>query len=492
MCVRPSFIFLHLRDLRVRVLRRFPLLVRRLLVLPGPVETSQIRPRRCLHPGRLRQTPHERLVGFARVPPLDAPHRRVRFQRRRIDADRLPPHQTRSRQPLQNPREHGLVGLYVDPPPGARQRRVIRRRLGQLQVQKRPQTQRIRHPPRNPALRRQTLEIADEQHPEIPTRTQTRPSQPVRVEGRAQLLDERIESGIRQDPVQPLEVRMPIVRRKVRRVHPHRRRLARRRSLAHRHAVQCTKLDRAGARPDPRLSPQAVKALLLRRVIYGLSGGFGPARGSSISSSASQVAFLRSAPGPGLGSRPRCRAGRLAGLGGCGGRCWRGRVAIRVTCPGFSEGARSPGRLHNKRLPSTRLLSRLLPRSASDAFNTRGVRVREVNSPRRPTSEPARISPRGTIGVASGADSSVAASRLNDEPSSVQAMLRAPASGQSATTTVPQGVHCATIPLSKGLDSVSLTSCDVLENSTVQPLKLDAEEDHSAGSFVLAAVTQVA
>ena len=96
----------------------------------------------------------ERFVGFARVPPLNAPHRRVRFQRRRIDADRLPPHQTRSRQPLQNPREYGLVGLYVDPPPGARQRRVIRRRLGQLQGQKRPQTQRIRHPPRNPALRR--------------------------------------------------------------------------------------------------------------------------------------------------------------------------------------------------------------------------------------------------------------------------------------------------------------------------------------------------
>ena len=50
-------------------------------------------------------------------------------------------------------------------------------------------------------------------------RTQTRTAQPVRVEGRAQLLDERIESRIRQDPVQPLEVRMPVARRKVRRLH---------------------------------------------------------------------------------------------------------------------------------------------------------------------------------------------------------------------------------------------------------------------------------
>ena len=140
-----------------------------------------------------------------------------------------------------------------------RARQPIRRRRGQLQVQERPQTQRIGHPPRNPPLRRQPLEIADEQHPEISTRTQTRTAQPVRVESRAQLLDERIESGIRQNPVQPLEVRMPVTRRKVRRVHPHRRRLARRRSLAHRHGRSVYGLDRAGAKPDPRLSPQAVR-----------------------------------------------------------------------------------------------------------------------------------------------------------------------------------------------------------------------------------------
>ena len=40
----------------------------------------------------------------------------------------------------------------------------------------RPQAQRVGHPPRDPTLRRQSLEVADEQHPEIPSRTQTQPN----------------------------------------------------------------------------------------------------------------------------------------------------------------------------------------------------------------------------------------------------------------------------------------------------------------------------
>ena len=42
------------------------------------------------------------------------------------------------------------------------------------------------------------------------------------MEGRAQLLHERVEPAILQNPVQPLEERMSVIRRKVRRVHPHR------------------------------------------------------------------------------------------------------------------------------------------------------------------------------------------------------------------------------------------------------------------------------
>ena len=51
------------------------------------------------------------LHSLAGVPPFDAPHRRVRFQRRRIAADRLSLHHTRFGQPLQNPGEHRHVGL---------------------------------------------------------------------------------------------------------------------------------------------------------------------------------------------------------------------------------------------------------------------------------------------------------------------------------------------------------------------------------------------
>ena len=49
-------------------------------------------------------------------------------------------------------------------------RRVVRRRLGHVQVQKRPQTQRIGHPPRDPPLGGQPFEIADDQQTEIPAR----------------------------------------------------------------------------------------------------------------------------------------------------------------------------------------------------------------------------------------------------------------------------------------------------------------------------------
>ena len=178
--------------------------------------------------------------------PLDAPHRRVRFQRRRIDADRLSPHQPPSRHPLQNPREHRYVRLHIDQPTRPGQRRVVWRRLGHIQVQEGPQAQGVRHPPRNPAFRRQALEVADEQHPEIPPRPQTRPPHPRRVEHRAQPLDEGVEPRLLQDPVQSLEERMPRVRRQIRRRHPQRRPLSRCRSLAHCHTVHCTKLNLAG------------------------------------------------------------------------------------------------------------------------------------------------------------------------------------------------------------------------------------------------------
>ena len=114
-----------------------------------------------------------------------------------------------------------------------RQRWVIRRRLGHIQVQEGPEAQRVGHPPRNPALRRQGLEVADEQHPEIPPRTQTRRAHPGRVERRAQSLDEGVAPGLLQDPVQTLEEGMPSGRWQICRRQPQRRPRSRCRSLAH-------------------------------------------------------------------------------------------------------------------------------------------------------------------------------------------------------------------------------------------------------------------
>ena len=139
---------------------------------------------------------------------------------------------------------HRHVRFHVDQTPRARQRRVVRRRLGHVQIQESPQAQRIRDPPRNPPLRRQTLEVADEQQPEIPPRTQTRAAQPRRIEHRAQPLHKGIEPGLLQDLVQPFKKGMSRARRKVRCGHPHRRRLSRRRLLAHCHAAKSTPLRR--------------------------------------------------------------------------------------------------------------------------------------------------------------------------------------------------------------------------------------------------------
>ena len=108
------------------------------------------------HPCRLQgvPTPVRQRSSSPRLQPTAWMSTRLRVSRRLMlriaafassvvasNADRLSLHQTRFGQPLQNPGEHLHVGLDVDPPPRARQRRVVRRRLRHVQIQKRPQTQ---------------------------------------------------------------------------------------------------------------------------------------------------------------------------------------------------------------------------------------------------------------------------------------------------------------------------------------------------------------
>ena len=143
---------LHLRDLGVWILRVRPIVVRPLLLAPS-VEPGQFSTSRCGDTGRGREPCQPGLVLLARVPAHDAPQRRVGFQRCRIDPEGPAFHQLGVGQPLQHPRKHRLVRLQVDQAPGARHRRMVRRRLVQLNVQKLADAQRVGGTPRDRTLR---------------------------------------------------------------------------------------------------------------------------------------------------------------------------------------------------------------------------------------------------------------------------------------------------------------------------------------------------
>ena len=134
--VRPPIF--HLRDARLRIVRVHPLPVRSLL-LSLPVQPRQLLPRRRLDSRFLRQPRQKLRVALPALPPHNAPQRRIRFQRRRIDPQRLPRQQSLSRDHPQHPGEHVPVCFHVDQPPRPRDRRVIRRRLLQSDPQKPPQ-----------------------------------------------------------------------------------------------------------------------------------------------------------------------------------------------------------------------------------------------------------------------------------------------------------------------------------------------------------------
>ncbi|SRR5258708_5547032 len=71
---------------------------------------------------------------------------------------------------------------YIDQPPRARDRRMIRRHLLQSHSQKIAQRQRVRCPPGNSSLAVDPFEIPDQQQAEVPPRRQTRPPHLRRIE----------------------------------------------------------------------------------------------------------------------------------------------------------------------------------------------------------------------------------------------------------------------------------------------------------------------
>lgn len=106
---------LHLRDLRVRIVCVHQLRVRPLLP-PFAVDARQILSRRRRAPGCLRQVPRKLLVAAEIFAPHDRARRRVRLQRRPVDADRLPLSTSSLLSSPEHPREDLLVRLLVDQP----------------------------------------------------------------------------------------------------------------------------------------------------------------------------------------------------------------------------------------------------------------------------------------------------------------------------------------------------------------------------------------
>src|SRR5437016_6152522 len=93
----------QLRDLRLWVMRIHPIVVRSLL-RPLAVQLRQLLPCRRCDPRFLGQSPQKLLVALARIPSHNRAHGCVRFQRRAIDAHRLPipPPATRCHAPPQS------------------------------------------------------------------------------------------------------------------------------------------------------------------------------------------------------------------------------------------------------------------------------------------------------------------------------------------------------------------------------------------------------
>ena len=116
-----------------------------------------------LNPRRLGEPRQKLLIGFPGVAPDDAAHRRVGFERGRIDGDRLPLQQLGVDESLLHPREDLAVRLEVDQATRSRNRRMIGRDIIHAEPQKTADGQRVRRAPGDAPFRVDSLEVPEQQ-----------------------------------------------------------------------------------------------------------------------------------------------------------------------------------------------------------------------------------------------------------------------------------------------------------------------------------------
>ena len=233
--VRPAVF--HLRDLRIGIPGMLPVFVRRLL-LPLAIQPRQVLPRRRLDTRGLREPRQKLLIGFLRVPPHDAAHGGVGFQRGGVDRDGFALQESRLDQPLLDPREDRAMRLDSDQAARPRNRRVVGGRLVERQPHETTDGEGIGRPPGDAAFRVDPFEVPDHQQPEILTRRHTRTPHDGRIERPTLVFREPVEPMRVQERIQPRVERVPGGRRQVRRGNPHRRLVSL--SRAHRHARHCS------------------------------------------------------------------------------------------------------------------------------------------------------------------------------------------------------------------------------------------------------------
>src|SRR5207244_70776 len=76
-----------------------------------PIDPRQVGASRCSDTRRFGELRQKLLIALARISPHDAAQRRVRFERRRVDANRLALHQASRAQALEYPGKDGPMGL---------------------------------------------------------------------------------------------------------------------------------------------------------------------------------------------------------------------------------------------------------------------------------------------------------------------------------------------------------------------------------------------